>query len=100
MTEGAGGRVFDPCAESLAYSSIPVEEVLPLRAKPSYDLLWSAEQILKASICGAVLLWQKHVRADSRSRLARRTCRLRPSKTMPTPLSFGLASCLRMPAQS
>ena len=59
----------DPCVEGLAYSGIPAEQVLLLRAKRSNDQLWSAEQILKASTCGAVLLWQTHVRADSLRRL-------------------------------
>lgn len=59
----------DPCIQGLGYSGIPPEQVLLLRAKRSNDQLWSAEQILKASTCGAVLLWQTHVRADSLRRL-------------------------------
>ncbi|MFP3549774.1 translesion DNA synthesis-associated protein ImuA [Paraburkholderia sp. SIMBA_049] len=55
----------DPCVQGLAYSGIPAEQLLLVRAKRSNDQLWSAEQILKASTCGAVLLWQTHVRADS-----------------------------------
>ncbi|TCG07203.1 recombinase RecA [Paraburkholderia steynii] len=60
---------YEPCAQGLAYSGIPPEQVLLLRAKRSNDQLWSAEQILKASTCGAVLLWQTHVRADALRRL-------------------------------
>ncbi|MEX3973202.1 translesion DNA synthesis-associated protein ImuA [Paraburkholderia caribensis] len=63
------GPPCDPCVQGLAYSGIPAEQVLLLRAKRSNDQLWSAEQILKASTCGAVLLWQTHVRADSLRRL-------------------------------
>lgn len=58
-----------PCAQGLAYSVIRAEQVLLLRAKRSNDQLWSAEQILKASTCGAVLLWQTHARADALRRL-------------------------------
>jgi cell division inhibitor SulA/protein ImuA len=59
----------DPCIQGFAYSGIPAEQILLLRAKRSNDQLWSAEQTLKASTCGAVLLWQTHVRADSLRRL-------------------------------
>jgi len=59
----------EPCVQGLAYSGIPAERLLLLRAPRSNDQLWSAEQMLKASTCGAVLLWQTHVRADSLRRL-------------------------------
>lgn len=59
----------DPCIQGLAYSGIHAEQILLLRAKRSNDQLWSAEQILKAGTCGAVLLWQTHARADSLRRL-------------------------------
>ncbi|MFP3559256.1 translesion DNA synthesis-associated protein ImuA [Paraburkholderia sp. SIMBA_049] len=59
----------DPCVQGLAYSGVQAEQILLVRAKRSNDQLWSAEQILKASTCGAVLLWQPHVRADSLRRL-------------------------------
>jgi cell division inhibitor SulA/protein ImuA len=59
----------EPCVQGLAYSGIPAERLLLLRAARSNDQLWSAEQILKASTCGAVLLWQTHVRKDSLRRL-------------------------------
>lgn len=58
-----------PCVQGLAYAGIPAEQLLLLRAKRSNDQLWSAEQILKASTCGAVLLWQTHARPDALRRL-------------------------------
>jgi hypothetical protein len=59
----------DPCVQGLAYSGISANQLLLLRAKRSSDQLWSAEQILKASTCGAVLLWQTRARSDSLRRL-------------------------------
>jgi protein ImuA len=59
----------EPSAQGFAYAGIPPGQVLTIRAKRSSDQLWSAEQILRASSCGAVLLWQTHVRPDSLRRL-------------------------------
>ncbi|MBX9794146.1 MAG: translesion DNA synthesis-associated protein ImuA [Burkholderiaceae bacterium] len=43
--------------------------VLWLRPGSSADALWAAEQILKNGSCGAVMLWQSNVRAESLRRL-------------------------------
>ncbi len=43
--------------------------VLWLRPGSSADALWSTEQILKNGSCGAVVLWQSNVRAESLRRL-------------------------------
>ncbi|EEA03453.1 conserved hypothetical protein [Burkholderia sp. H160] len=59
----------EPCGQGLTYSGIPAGQVLLLRAKRASDQLWATEQILKASTCGAVLLWQTHARADALRRL-------------------------------
>jgi protein ImuA len=59
----------EPSVQGLAYAGILPSQVLRIRAKRTGDQLWSAEQILKASSCGAVLLWQAHVRPDSLRRL-------------------------------
>jgi hypothetical protein len=32
-------------------------------------VLWSAEQILRAGTCGALLFWQRHIRSESLRRL-------------------------------
>ncbi|GJH36089.1 hypothetical protein CBA19CS91_25050 [Paraburkholderia hospita] len=39
--------------------------MLLVRAKRTGDQLWSAEQMLKASTFGAVLLWQTFARSDA-----------------------------------
>lgn len=43
--------------------------LLWLRPQSTADALWSAEQILKNGSCGAVVLWQQHVRPESLRRL-------------------------------
>jgi len=43
--------------------------LLWLRPSSCADALWSAEQILKNGSCGAVVLWQSNVRAESLRRL-------------------------------
>lgn len=43
--------------------------ILWLRPASSADALWSAEQVLKNGSCGAVILWQANVRAESLRRL-------------------------------
>jgi len=58
-----------PNAQAFAYQGIPVNRLLLLRPSKSADALWSAEQILKAGSCGALLLWQPHIRAESLRRL-------------------------------
>ncbi|MGI4813587.1 MAG: translesion DNA synthesis-associated protein ImuA [Janthinobacterium lividum] len=58
-----------PNAPAFAYLGIPLDKLLLLRAERSADALWSAEQILRAGSCGALVLWQKHIRAESLRRL-------------------------------
>lgn len=43
--------------------------LLWLRPGSSADALWAAEQILKNGSCGAVMLWQSNIRAESLRRL-------------------------------
>ncbi|WP_231337399.1 translesion DNA synthesis-associated protein ImuA [Paraburkholderia sprentiae] len=59
----------EPSGQGLAYSGIPVAQVLLLRAKSMSDQLWATEQTLKAGMCGAVLLCQTHARTDALRRL-------------------------------
>ncbi|TCG05320.1 recombinase RecA [Paraburkholderia steynii] len=63
------GPPADPSAHGLAYAGISPERLLLVRSQNSRDQLWSAEQALTVGTCAAVLLWQKHVRADSLRRL-------------------------------
>lgn len=59
----------DPIAAGLSYIGIPVERLLLLRAKTHSDQLWVAEQALHSGTCAAVLLWHRHMRAESLRRL-------------------------------
>ncbi|SAL05466.1 cell division protein [Caballeronia arationis] len=58
-----------PNAMGLSYVGIPFDKIMMLNPSSTADALWSTEQILKANTCGAVLLWQQHIRADSLRRL-------------------------------
>jgi protein ImuA len=59
-----------PYAHGFEFSGVPATKLLLLRGKTSADLLWSAEQALKAASCGAVILWQQHIRAEALRRLS------------------------------
>ncbi len=48
---------------------LPLEKLVLVRAPRTADALWSAEQMLKAGSCGAVVLWQQYVRSESVRRL-------------------------------
>jgi protein ImuA len=47
----------------------PVERLVWIKAKRAADALWAAEQVLRNGTCGALLLWQAHVRNESLRRL-------------------------------
>jgi cell division inhibitor SulA/protein ImuA len=59
-----------PCIGGLSYIGMPIDKILRLEPANTSDALWSAEQLLKANTCGAVLLWQQHIRAESLRRLS------------------------------
>lgn len=59
----------EPVVAGLSYVGIPAERLLLVHAKTMSDQLWAAERVLQAGTCSAVLLWHKHVRADSLRRL-------------------------------
>lgn len=61
--------VQTPNGQGLAYIGIPVDKVMMLKPTSTADTLWSAEQILRAGTCGALLLWQQHVRSENLRRL-------------------------------
>lgn len=48
---------------------LPAEQLLWIRTERSADALWAAEQVLRNGSCGAVVLWQGHVRHESLRRL-------------------------------
>jgi cell division inhibitor SulA/protein ImuA len=56
---------------SLAFSflGLPLDKLMWVRSKTTADALWSAEQILRARSCGALVLWQQHIRTDALRRL-------------------------------
>ncbi|CAH2802806.1 MAG: RecA/RadA recombinase [uncultured Paraburkholderia sp.] len=58
-----------PNALGLAYVGVPLDKIMLLKPNTTADALWSAEQLLKAGTCGALLLWQQHVRGESLRRL-------------------------------
>jgi protein ImuA len=60
---------FAPQAKACETWGIDTSALLWLRAQSTGDALWSAEQILKNGSCGAVILWQANVRAESLRRL-------------------------------
>ncbi|MDR5776976.1 MULTISPECIES: translesion DNA synthesis-associated protein ImuA [unclassified Caballeronia] len=59
-----------PNALGYAYAGLPPEKVTRLEPANTADALWSAEQILKANTCGALVLWQNHMRPESLRRLS------------------------------
>jgi hypothetical protein len=64
-----------PYAPALAAHGMRLERLLLIKPGSTEDNLWASEQALRASCCGAVLLWQEHVheRALRRLQLAAET---------------------------
>jgi protein ImuA len=58
-----------PNSLGFSYLGIPHDKLMLLRAAKTADALWSAEQVLRTGTCGALLIWQQHVRAESLRRL-------------------------------
>ena len=50
-------------------AGLSTEQLLWIKAERSADALWSAEQVLRNGSCGALLLWQSHIRGDALRRL-------------------------------
>jgi len=48
---------------------LPLEHLLWLDTERTADALWAAEQILRNGCCGALVLWQAHVRSAALRRL-------------------------------
>ena len=91
-----------PGAHGLAYVGVPTDKVMRLEPQNTSDALWSTEQTLKANTCGAVLLWQSHMRPDSLRRLSlhAQACEtlffiLRPLTTQQDPSPAALRLALR-----
>jgi protein ImuA len=58
-----------PQTIGLAALGLPPSSMLWLRAERTADMLWAAEQVLRSGSCGALLFWQKDMRAESMRRL-------------------------------
>ena len=61
----------EPQALALAAQGIAPSQLIWIRSggKNSGDALWAAEQVLRSGCCGALLLWQNHVRGETLRRL-------------------------------
>ncbi|WP_229257913.1 translesion DNA synthesis-associated protein ImuA [Duganella margarita] len=90
-----------PHARALKTWGIDTSRLLWLRADRAGDAQWATEQILRNGSCGAVVLWQTHIRSESLRRLhlaAQSTDTwfwlMRPlscaSEASPAPLRLGL----------
>ncbi|MFM0078744.1 translesion DNA synthesis-associated protein ImuA [Paraburkholderia sediminicola] len=58
-----------PDGLGLNYIGLSVENVLRVDTQKTADALWSAEQILRAGSCGALIFWSQYVKASSLRRL-------------------------------
>ena len=58
-----------PDGPGLDYIGLSLDRLLQIKAPKITDALWSADQILHAGSCGAVLLWVPHTKASSLRRL-------------------------------
>ncbi|WP_354687131.1 translesion DNA synthesis-associated protein ImuA [Cupriavidus necator] len=58
-----------PQALALTSWGLPAQQILWIRGQRTADTLWATEQLLRAGTCGAVLLWQQHIRSDALRRL-------------------------------
>lgn len=58
-----------PYAPSLAAHGVRLERLLLVETRNVDDNVWACEQALRASCCGAVLLWQDHIHERSLRRL-------------------------------
>lgn len=58
-----------PDGLGLSYIGLSLDQVLRVRTPKTADALWSAEQILRAGSCGALIFWTQYVQASSLRRL-------------------------------
>lgn len=54
---------------AFAWWGLDPSSLMTVKAPKTADALWAAEQILRAGTCGALLLWQQHVRPEAVRRL-------------------------------
>lgn len=58
-----------PNCLGLSYIGLPIDKILRVDGKTTADALWSAEQILRAGSCGALVFWTQYAQASSLRRL-------------------------------
>jgi protein ImuA len=58
-----------PDGLGLGYIGLSLDRLLQIRTPKAADALWSAEQILRAGSCGALILWAQHAKSSSLRRL-------------------------------
>ncbi|WGS51042.1 translesion DNA synthesis-associated protein ImuA [Paraburkholderia sp. D15] len=58
-----------PDGLGLAYIGLSLDRLLQIKTAGSADAFWSAEQILRAGSCDALILWAQHAKASSLRRL-------------------------------
>ena len=58
-----------PNGLGFAHIGLPLEHLFQVTAPRTADSLWSAEQILRAGSCGALLFWPQNIQASSLRRL-------------------------------
>lgn len=62
--------VQPPYAPHTLGLDLPPQQLVWIRKTgKSADSLWAAEQVLRSASCGAVLLWQEHIRGEALRRL-------------------------------
>ncbi|MDN8037053.1 MULTISPECIES: translesion DNA synthesis-associated protein ImuA [Burkholderiaceae] len=58
-----------PNSLAFSYLGLPIDRLMRLRAPKTADALWCAERVLQAKSCGALILWQQHIRTEALRRL-------------------------------
>jgi hypothetical protein len=58
-----------PDGLGLSYIGLALEQVLRIDAQKTADALWSAEQILRAGSCSALVFWAQYAKSSSLRRL-------------------------------
>jgi protein ImuA len=58
-----------PDGLGLSYIGLSIDQVLRVKAQKTADALWSAEQILRAGSCSALIFWTQYAQASSLRRL-------------------------------
>jgi cell division inhibitor SulA len=58
-----------PDGLGLGYIGLSLDRLLQIKTPKAADAFWSAEQILRAGSCGALILWAQHAQSSSLRRL-------------------------------